>query len=122
MNTFWAASQGLWNATYILLALSASLIAPSQKTLVVGRAAAAGGAVAVLVPIAAGWLSDRTRTRWGRRRPWIAVGAAVNASGRPPRRRSGEQQRRHAHLVVGHQCLDLGPRPPVHVAQVPPPG
>jgi Na+/melibiose symporter-like transporter len=81
INTFWAASQGLWNATYILLALSASLIAPSQKTLVVGRAAAAGGALAVLVPIAAGWLSDRTRTRWGRRRPWIAAGAAVNVLG-----------------------------------------
>jgi MFS family permease len=81
INTFWAASQGMWNATYILLALSASLIAPSQKTLVVGRAAAAGGALAVLVPIAAGALSDRTRTRWGRRTPWIAAGSAVNVLG-----------------------------------------
>jgi MFS family permease len=81
INTFWAASQGMWNATYILLALSASLIAPSEKTLVVGRAAAAGGALAVLVPIAAGSLSDRTRTRWGRRTPWIAAGAVVNVLG-----------------------------------------
>jgi MFS family permease len=81
INTFWAASQGMWNATYVLLALSASLIAPSQKTLVVGRAAAAGGALAVLVPIGAGWLSDRTRTPWGRRTPWIAAGAAVNVLG-----------------------------------------
>jgi MFS family permease len=81
INTFWAASQGLWNAVYILLALSASVIAPSEKELVVGRAAAAGGALAVLVPIAAGWLSDRTRTRWGRRAPWIAAGAAVNVLG-----------------------------------------
>lgn len=24
-----------------------------------------------------GWLSDRTRTRWGRRRPWMAVGAPL---------------------------------------------
>ena len=26
-----------------------------------------------------GWLSDHTRTRWGRRRPWIAVGAPLCA-------------------------------------------
>ncbi len=26
-----------------------------------------------------GWISDRTRTRWGRRRPWIALGAPLAA-------------------------------------------
>jgi MFS family permease len=81
INTFWAASQGLWNAIYVLLAISAAVVAPSQKELVVGRATAAGGALAVLVPVAAGWLSDRTRSRWGRRTPWIAAGAAVNVVG-----------------------------------------
>ena len=69
INTFWAASQGLWNAIYVLLAISAAVVTPSQKELVVGRATAAGGAVAVLVPVAAGWLSDRTRSRWGVARP-----------------------------------------------------
>ncbi len=26
-----------------------------------------------------GWISDRTRTRWGRRRPWIAIGAPLTS-------------------------------------------
>src|SRR5512139_932500 len=26
-----------------------------------------------------GWLSDRSKTRWGRRRPWIALGAPLCA-------------------------------------------
>lgn len=28
-----------------------------------------------------GWLSDRTRTRWGRRRPWLVIGAPLLAAG-----------------------------------------
>ena len=28
-----------------------------------------------------GWLSDRTNTRWGRRAPWMVVGALVLAGG-----------------------------------------
>ncbi|KPF55442.1 sodium:melibiose symporter [Novosphingobium sp. AAP1] len=38
---------------------------------------------AVIDP-AIGLLSDRTRSRWGRRRPWIAVGAAIFALGAVP--------------------------------------
>jgi MFS family permease len=71
----------MWNAVYILLAISAALTAPSQKELVVGRATAAGGVLAVLVPIVAGALSDRTSGRWGRRTPWIVGGTAINLVG-----------------------------------------
>ena len=81
INTFWFASQGMWNSIYILLAISAALLAPGQKELVVGRATAAGGVFAVLVPIVAGALSDRTWGRWGRRTPWIVGGTAINLVG-----------------------------------------
>ena len=81
INTFWFASQGMWNAIYILLAISAALAAPDDKAVVVGRATAAGGVLAVLVPVVAGALSDRTTGRWGRRTPWIVVGSAINVLG-----------------------------------------
>src|SRR5215471_19387809 len=81
INTFWAVNQGLWNALYDLLAISAAISAPNQKELVVGRATAAGGVLAVLVPICVGLLSDRTRSRLGRRTPWIAAGALIGMVG-----------------------------------------
>ena len=81
INTFWAVNQGLWNALYVLLAISAAISAPNQKELVVGRATAAGGVLAVLVPICVGLLSDRTRSRLGRRTPWIAAGALIGMVG-----------------------------------------
>jgi len=81
INAFWFASQGMWNSIYILLAISAALLAPSQKELVVGRATAVGGVFAVLVPVVAGALSDRTGGRWGRRTPWIVGGTAINLVG-----------------------------------------
>ncbi|MDQ6774180.1 MAG: MFS transporter [Candidatus Dormibacteraeota bacterium] len=81
INAFWAANQGLWNAVYVLLAVSAAVIAPDAKELVVGRATAAGGALSVLVPLGAGFLSDRTRSRWGRRTPWIVGGAVTEVTG-----------------------------------------
>jgi len=43
---------------------------------VVGALLLAGRVVDALTDPAIGWLSDRTRTRWGRRRPWLALSAA----------------------------------------------
>jgi MFS family permease len=42
---------------------------------------AAGGVFALLTPILVGWLSDRTVTRWGRRRPWMVAGTVLNVIG-----------------------------------------
>ncbi len=59
----------------ILLPLKAAAIAPGGAPALLGTVAAVGAAVAGAANFAAGWLSDRTRSRFGRRRPWIIGGA-----------------------------------------------
>ena len=59
----------------ILLPLKAREIAPHSPEALLGTVAAAGAVVAGIANFAAGWLSDRTRSRFGRRRPWILGGA-----------------------------------------------
>src|SRR5438874_819810 len=66
---------------FVLLPFMATLIAGGSADLLIGRVSAAGNLFALLAPILAGWLSDRTSTRWGRRRPWILAGTAVNLVG-----------------------------------------
>ncbi|TMC52808.1 MAG: MFS transporter [Chloroflexi bacterium] len=64
-----------------LLAVSVAAGSTAQGTLIVSKASSAGAAFAVVVPIVVGYLSDRTATRFGRRRPWIAIGTLVNLFG-----------------------------------------
>src|SRR6202521_5105555 len=67
----------------IILQVLAVAVAGStaQGTLVVAKASSAGAVFAVVVPILGGYLSDRTSTRFGRRRPWIAIGTLFNLFG-----------------------------------------
>lgn len=53
------------------------LLAPDNKALVLGLVAAIGAVVSLIAGPMAGVLSDRTRTRWGRRRPWLIGGIIV---------------------------------------------
>src|SRR5439155_674396 len=61
--------------------VGATLIAGRDADLLIGRVTAAGGVFALLTPIVVGWLSDRTVTRWGRRRPWMVAGTVLNIIG-----------------------------------------
>jgi MFS family permease len=69
--------------TVILQVLAVAVAAGNtgQGTLIVSKASSAGAAFAVVVPILVGYLSDRTATRFGRRRPWIAIGTIINLFG-----------------------------------------
>jgi MFS family permease len=82
LNAFWFAGGAHWQPISIsLLPVGAMLVSAHSPELVVGRATAAGGIFAMLVPILAGSLSDRTSSRWGRRRPWMVVGTILNVIG-----------------------------------------
>jgi len=57
------------------------LVAPHDKVSVLGTVATAGAVVGLVIGPVAGALSDRTRTRFGRRRPWFVGGILVLAAG-----------------------------------------
>jgi MFS family permease len=69
--------------TIILQVLAVAVAAGStaQGTLIVSKASSAGAVFAVVVPVLVGYLSDKTATRFGRRRPWIAIGTVINLFG-----------------------------------------
>ena len=82
INAFWFGNGAHWQPIFVsLIPVGAKLVDPINKDTLVGRVTAAGGVFALLVPIAVGWLSDRTATRWGKRRPWMVAGTAFNVLG-----------------------------------------
>jgi MFS family permease len=60
----------------ILLPLKAMAIMPGAPATLLGAVSAFGAVIAGIANIGVGWWSDRTRTRLGRRRPWILGGLA----------------------------------------------
>jgi len=80
-NVYWfALSMGSGSLTPIIMPLLVQqFVDPAMKNTFYGALRAAGLAVAILVQPAAGLLSDRSTSRYGRRRPYIAVGALLSA-------------------------------------------
>ena len=63
-----------------VLPLKAEAIDPASKALLLSQVAFFGALVASVANLLAGAISDRTTSRFGRRRPWMVVGA-LGASG-----------------------------------------
>lgn len=64
----------------VLLPLKAEAIDPAGKAFLLSQVAFFGALVASVANLLAGAISDRTTSRFGRRRPWMVVGA-LGASG-----------------------------------------
>jgi MFS family permease len=67
----------LLTPVFVSMSLKASQINPAHPEAVVGAVLPIGAFGALLANPLAGALSDRTRTRWGRRRPWMVGGLVV---------------------------------------------
>ena len=76
MNVYWFGLAFMWNALHpiVLPALLLRFVPEAFKNTYLGGMTFAGLILAMVIQPIAGGLSDRTRSRWGRRGPWIAVG------------------------------------------------
>ncbi|MEV5544465.1 MFS transporter [Saccharopolyspora shandongensis] len=75
-----AAFPMMWSAvTSVLMALQLAWIDPAQKVQNLALLTGIGALITLLVQPIAGRLSDGTRTRWGRRSPWILGGTLGGA-------------------------------------------
>ena len=78
----WFATNLHWGALLLIIIPSQTgQIAPDRKAWAQGVILGIGALMALVVPLIAGALSDRCASRWGRRRPYIAVGTVINVLG-----------------------------------------
>lgn len=78
LSVYWLALSFLWSGmiTFTIQGLVAK-IAPGNKDLVLGWTLALGALVSTLVCLVVGTLSDRSRRRLGRRRPYLIAGTLL---------------------------------------------
>ncbi len=81
LNAYWLGQSFVSGVlTPILAPYLVLLFAPeAQKNTYLSIVRVIGLAVAILVQPLAGYLSDRSTSKWGRRRPFIVIGAALNS-------------------------------------------
>ncbi len=79
-GAFWFATSFKWFILFLLLPLQVRTIVPGgEANTAWGQVVALGAIEAMVGPALFGHLSDRTRSRFGRRRPYIALGAGLTA-------------------------------------------
>jgi len=85
INAYWFGLAFMWNGLHPIILPALLLPAAGRQALVpealkntyLGGMTFVGLILAMIVQPLAGALSDRTRTRWGRRRPWMLAGTLL---------------------------------------------
>jgi len=82
ISSYWFATNFLWGALLeIMLPAEVRHIAPHLRAIGLPALEGVGALIALVVPLIAGALSDRCVSAFGRRRPFIVVGVAINIVG-----------------------------------------
>lgn len=82
ISSFWFGSNVLWAAfLVILLPKQMSMIGGARASVLQGQLIGIGAWIALIVPLVIGPISDRCRSKLGRRRPFIVWGTVVNLLG-----------------------------------------
>jgi len=78
MAAYWFATSMKWFTMFLLLGLVVKEIVPGgEEGTLWGRVVFIGACWAAIGPAIFGFLSDRTRTKYGRWRPYVAVGSGL---------------------------------------------
>ena len=82
LSLMWFAGNALWEAllTVVLPILVLNAVGDARKAVALSFLATAGTLLASVVHPLAGWISDVTRTRFGRRRPFVLGGSLLGAA------------------------------------------
>ncbi|MCJ7703444.1 MAG: MFS transporter [Anaerolineales bacterium] len=80
INAYWFGLSILWNSLHVIIlpAVLLNYVPETHKNTYLGLMTFVGLIIAMIVQPISGSLSDRWRSRWGRRRPLIALGTALD--------------------------------------------
>jgi Na+/melibiose symporter-like transporter len=80
INVYWFGLAFMWNSLHpiVLPALLLRLVPESLKNTYLGGLTFTGLILAMVIQPLAGALSDRSRSRWGQRRPWILASTLLD--------------------------------------------
>ncbi len=80
LNAYWFGLSFLWNSLHVIIlpAVLLNYVPETLKNTYLGLLTFVGLIIAMTVQPVSGWLSDRWTSRWGRRRPLIALGTALD--------------------------------------------
>ena len=80
LSIYWLGINGIWGALdgVILQARMPSLVGQDATGIALASAKIGGVLIAIIVQPTVGSISDYTTSRWGRRKPYIAIGASLD--------------------------------------------
>lgn len=82
LSAYWFATNFHWGALLvIMLPGQIARMNPQFKAQTIGILTGVSALIALFVPLIVGALSDRCASKWGRRRPFIFIGAIINLVG-----------------------------------------